>query len=220
MKVYFISGLGADKRVFKHIRLPEGFEPVYLDWITPEKNESLQAYSLRLAEKIDSHEKFAILGLSMGGMIASEISKEYSPAVTILLSSVPCSKQLPTHFKIAYTFRLHKFLPIRLLKSATLIKRLFTTETAEDKQTLRQVIRDSDPRFISWALTAILQWKNDIIPQPLLQIHGTKDEILPLRFTSPTHTIENGTHMMVMGKAGELNLLLREALLTMEHGPS
>ena len=42
MKVYFVSGLAADKRVFKHIILPVGFETVYLDWITPLKNESLK----------------------------------------------------------------------------------------------------------------------------------------------------------------------------------
>ena len=54
MKVYFISGLAADKRIFKNLRLPEGFEPVYLDWISPLKDESLRDYALRLAKKIDA----------------------------------------------------------------------------------------------------------------------------------------------------------------------
>lgn len=212
MKVYFISGLGADSRVFNHIRLPTGFETVYLDWIPPVKNESLGAYALRLAEKIDSREKFALVGLSFGGMIASEISKKYSPAATILVSSVPTSKQLPTHFKIAYALRLHKLVPVPFLKSATIMKRFLTAETPGDKMILRQVIQDSDPAFIRWAIEAILQWKNDVIPQPLWHIHGTKDAMLPVRYTNPTHTIAKGTHMMVMSKARELNQLLDEAL--------
>ena len=62
MKVYFISGLAADSRVFKHIRLPEKYQPVYLDWIKANKNESLESYALRLAKKIDMNEKF-ILGV-------------------------------------------------------------------------------------------------------------------------------------------------------------
>ena len=43
MKIYFISGLAADRRIFKNLRLPDGFEPVYLDWISPLKDESLHA---------------------------------------------------------------------------------------------------------------------------------------------------------------------------------
>jgi len=212
MKVYFISGLGADSRVFKHIRLPSGCEKIYLEWIQPIKNESLGSYALRLAKDIDTNERFALIGLSMGGMIASEISKTYSPVTTILLSSVPTSRQLPGHFKIAYALNLHRLIPMKLIKSVTILKRLFTAEDPADKIILRQVIRDSDPIFIRWAMGAILQWDNDKMPFPLWQIHGTKDEIIPLRYTKPTHTIPKGTHMMVMTKAKELNKILEEAL--------
>ena len=212
MKVYFISGLGADRRVFTHIHLPEGYEAVHLDWILPVKNESLGAYALRLAEKINTREQFVLVGLSMGGMIASEISKKYPPVTTILLSSVPVSNQLPSYFKIVHLLRLHKALPVRLIKSATVIKHFFSTKTTGDKILLRQVIADSDPVFVRWAIDAILKWKNETVPKPLWHIHGAKDEILPVRFTKPTHTISKGTHMMVMTKAPELNRLLTEAL--------
>jgi hypothetical protein len=37
MNVYFISGLAGDSRVFKHVRLPQGYEMVHLDWINPKK---------------------------------------------------------------------------------------------------------------------------------------------------------------------------------------
>ncbi|MBC7849623.1 MAG: hypothetical protein H7Y31_07800, partial [Chitinophagaceae bacterium] len=54
MKVYFISGLAADRRVFKNIVLPDEHEIVHLDWITPLKGESLREYSQRLSSPIDS----------------------------------------------------------------------------------------------------------------------------------------------------------------------
>ncbi len=212
MKVYFISGLAADKRVFKHIRLPEGFEAEFIDWITPDINESLETYALRLAEKINTKERFALVGLSFGGMIATEIAKKFSPSATILLSSVATSEQLPNYFKVAYKLKLHKLIPVPFLKSASIAKRFFTAETPGDKKIIRQVIQESDPRFIRWALGAILEWRNSIIPQSLWQIHGTNDEILPLKFTNPTHTIAKGSHMMVMVKATELNIMLHEAL--------
>ncbi len=158
MKVYFISGLAADSRVFKHIKLPDEHEMVPLDWIEPGKNESLQQYAHRLAEKIDASREFALVGLSMGGMMAAEIAKLHKPVITILLSSVPSNTHLPFYFKWAYRFRLHKLVPVALLKSASILKRGLTPDSPEDKEVLKQVIKDSDPRFIKWAMQAILSW--------------------------------------------------------------
>src|SRR5687767_12739166 len=111
MKVYFISGLAADKRVFKYISLPAGCEAVHLEWITPQKDETLASYALRLAAAINREEPFALVGLSFGGMLATEIAKQYKPAVTILISSVPVAKQLPGYFRMAGKMGLHKFVP-------------------------------------------------------------------------------------------------------------
>src|ERR1700712_1706562 len=133
MKVYFVSGLAADSRVFKNIQLPDHCEAVFLEWIDPLKNESLKNYSLRLAKGINENEPFAIIGLSMGGMITSEIARAYKPAFTILISSIAGSKQLPFYFKAAGKLRLHKMVPVSFVKSAAKLKRVFTSETDEDK---------------------------------------------------------------------------------------
>ncbi len=213
MNVYFISGLAADSRVFKNIILPEGFKKIHLEWIKPLKNESLGTYALRLAEKIDSSKKFALVGLSMGGMIAVEIAKKYKPVITILLSSVPSHKHLPGRFRLAYYTRLHKIVPASFLKSASILKRFFSNEDAQDKLLMKQVIKDSDATFIRWGMGAILQWRNDFIPDPLLHIHGTDDLILPIRNTKPSHIVPNAGHLMVMSKATELNKILEKYLL-------
>jgi len=212
MKVYFVSGLAADSRVFKNIQLPDHCIPVFLEWIDPQKNESLKNYALRLAEKIDTSEPFAIVGLSMGGMITAEICKKYTPAHTILISSVPSSKQLPFYFKTAGKLRLHKMIPVSLVKSAAILKRFFTTETDEDKAILQSIIKDSDVKFIHWAMDAILKWRSDHPPVSYIHIHGSRDEVLPMRFTSPTHIINKGGHLLVMNRAGELNAILRDQL--------
>jgi hypothetical protein len=48
MKLYGISGLGADKRVFNLLKLE--YKVHCVDWIKPYKKESLESYVGRLSE--------------------------------------------------------------------------------------------------------------------------------------------------------------------------
>lgn len=212
MKVYFISGLAADSRVFKYIRLPEAYEIVHLEWIPPEKKESLAVYAKRLAEKINTAEPFILLGLSMGGMIATEIAKTWNPLKTILISSIPVSQNLPLYFKAAASLGIYKFMPVMALKWAAKTKRYFTSESSEDKKLLRQVIQESDNDFIKWAIEAILTWNATDMPTNYIHIHGSKDGILPVRFTSPSHIIKDAGHMMILTNARQINRILSKEL--------
>ncbi|WP_127133132.1 alpha/beta fold hydrolase [Pseudoflavitalea rhizosphaerae] len=211
-RVYFISGLAADERVFKHIRLPEGVEMVHLNWIKPEKDESLPDYAMRLSEKIDVSEPFALVGLSFGGMLATEIAKRFRPVQTVLISSIPLSAHLPKYFRAAAAIRLHKVVPIGFVKMMARSKRFFTRETGEDKKLLLQIIQESDTSFIRWAMHAILTWKNEELPEQLMHIHGTRDEVLPGRLTTPTHVIPKAGHLLVMTEPKKVNNLLAEVV--------
>lgn len=212
MKVYFIAGLGADSRVFKHIKLPVGYEMAHLPWIKPEPKESLAHYAARMSVNIEDDQPFMLAGLSMGGMIATEITKIKQPAATILFSSVATSQQLPKRFRVAQTLQLHKFVPIGLLKNISIFKRMFTADSKDDQRVLIEMIKDCDADFIRWAIGAILSWRNDSIPSPLLHIHGTKDEILPFKYAHPTHAINKGSHVMILSKAAEINVILNNML--------
>jgi pimeloyl-ACP methyl ester carboxylesterase len=216
MKVYFISGLAADRRAFKHIELPSGFQAEYLDWITPLQSETLKDYSLRLAEKIDSGHPFVLIGLSMGGMVASEISGKYKPAKTIIISSVPASSQLPSYFRLAKKFKLYKLIPTQLIKSAAITKRIFTRESNEDKIILRKMINESSDVFIKWAIRAIVAWNKEDMPSSYIHIHGTSDELFPVSLVKPTHIINNGGHFMVMTHSNKINQILANTLMNLE----
>lgn len=225
MKAYFVSGLAADSRVFINIRLPHGFETVHLDWIKPTAGESLGSYSARLGATISPSESFLLIGLSMGGMIVSELArirreaKMTEPVLTILLSSVPVPAHLPPHFSVARVLQLHRIIPASFLKSASLMRRLFPGRDNKNAILLREVIRDSDPVFIRWALGAILNWKSEFVPSPLLHIHGNRDLILPSKYTRPTHIIEHGSHLMLLDKAAEVNTLIAKALARIHPTP-
>jgi hypothetical protein len=99
-----------------------------------------------------------------------------------------------------------------LVKSAAVAKHFFSAETNDDKILIKQIIKDSDAGFIRWAMDAILKWKNDISPASFIHIHGTEDEVLPMRFVKPTHVIQKAGHSMVMTNAKQLNEILGKVL--------
>jgi len=212
VKVYFIPGIGADYRLFLHLRLPEGYEPAYIHWIPPIKKERLSDYAYRLIQQIDTTEPYVLAGLSLGGIMAVEMAKRLPPVCTILISSVSASTELPQFYRIAGALQLGHLIPARLMKLAAIIKHSIWMRTAAGRRLMRQVISAGDDRFIRWALSAVLDWKNTTVPQPLYHIHGTRDEIFPIRLTTPTHIFPKGGHMFLITHPEAVNNFLLEVL--------
>src|SRR5688500_240528 len=97
-KVYFISGLGADRRVFEFLDL-SFCEPVFLDWIPPMKNESLPSYAERLCRDVKEPDA-VLVGMSLGGMMATEFAKKHPAANVIILASNKTSREFPGYLRI------------------------------------------------------------------------------------------------------------------------
>ena len=210
MKTYFLSGIAADERMFRHIQLPIGFEPLHLKWEKPLAGESLQNYAHRLADKINTEEPFLLIGTSLGGIVATEIALRFKPLALVIIGSVPSISQLPGYYRIVERLKFHKILTGSLYKFSAKVKHYFTREDGEDKRIIIQMISESDPAFISWGVDAVLKWRNIQIPESLCHIHGTRDEVFPFKFTSPTHIIPKGDHVIVMSRANEINNIIAE----------
>lgn len=213
MKAYFISGLGADKKAFQRIKLPGNYEPVYLDWITPEKNESLAHYAHRFSSLIKNDDAFILIGLSFGGMLACEIARLRNPMKTIIISSIGASNELPWYFKRAAGIGLHKYVPIRLLKAGTILKNVMGFNSKEDKEIIINYAKYADPELVRWSLHAIVNWHQPERLPGIVHLHGSKDHMLPLKYTRPDYVIKNGGHLMIFNKADEVNKILNEVLL-------
>jgi len=209
IKIYFISGLGADRRAFKKLIFPPDCELIHLDWIPAIKNEALESYADRLAISIDTSTPFYLIGLSFGGMLATEIAKKLKPLHTFIISSTPVFKELPWYYRMAGSLSLQKIVPVSLLKRGNNIGLKFLgATTREETALLKQLVIDSDPIFMKWALTSILSWRNNERPQNLTHIHGTTDNILPIRYNKPDITIEGGGHFMVYANAETISRLI------------
>ena len=213
MKVYMISGLGADERVFYKLKLLKGYDPVFLGWQKPQAGETFEDYALKLAEGINSSEPFVLLGVSMGGMIASELSLKLHPAKTILISSYPDNSCFPPLFNWARDTRAYRFVPPSWFKHGSVAKRIFTAEEPEDKKLIKQQIKDCDNDFLKWSIPAILNWQRREPGENIIRIHGARDEVLPLKGKKDgVYIIPKAGHMMILTHAAEINKILHDLL--------
>ena len=212
MKVYFISGLGADRRAFYKIMLPRGYQSVYLDWITPLADEGFEDYAKRFSQSISRDEEFVLVGLSFGGMLASELAKIVSPKKLIIISSLSSYKELPWYFKLAGKLGIHRIISPSLYKRATIMNRFMGAGNKEMKSIVYSYVNNIDPAFIRWSLNVIVHWAHTERLSDLVHIHGSNDHLLPYRYVKADYMIKNGGHLMVMNKADEVNSILQEVL--------
>jgi hypothetical protein len=196
-----------DKRAFNNIRVT-GVELVHIDWIKPLPNESLYSYSKRLFEIINPEDGYNLIGVSFGGMVAAEFSKLKQPNKSFLISTINSSSEMSVLFKIGSSLRLHKLIPGSLMtKSNFIINYLFGVSETKDKQLLKQILNDTDPSFLKWAINAITKWNNSKKTTGI-KIHGSNDKILPLK-TKANHIIKNGGHFMIVSRGIEISDLIK-----------
>ena len=212
MKVFFISGLGADSRAFNFLNL-SFCQPIFIEWPKHSKIDTLESYAQKIFKSINDEEAI-IVGLSFGGMLATEIAKKHPKTKVILISSCKTYKEIPRYLRFWRYIPLYKLHSNRLKKISGLIpSAVLGVKGIEQKKIQRQILFDSDPAFTRWAIGAILHWKNTTVPQNLTHIHGTADNLLPYKYVQAQHTIHGGAHIMIMDKAREISDLLRKIMI-------
>jgi len=209
MKLYGISGLGADKRVFEYLTLDCTLIPI--EWIEPLKNETIENYSIRFSKLINKEEDFGIMGVSFGGLIATEISKKLNPKLTILISSAETNTELRKIYRIVGKTKLLKTIPQFLFDPPRIIANWIFG--AKNKKLLNQILDDTDLKFAKWAVNELANWKNnEMVSNPILKIGGTNDKLIPPKKDTNHKLIDKGEHFMIVDRANELSQIINEQI--------
>lgn len=202
--IYCISGLGADERVFSKFQFPQ-HEIHFIKWITPEKNESIEAYAKKLIDQIH-HDTPILIGFSFGGIMCIEIARQIKTDFIIIISSIKSNAEMPLWMRLSGKLKLNRLLPMRSFK---LIEPLedynLGVITREEKKMVSDYRKNIDPVYSDWAINAILNWKNTVAPKNLYHIHGDMDRIFSIKKIKPDYTIHSGGHMMILNKSDEVN---------------
>ncbi|MFT7592184.1 MAG: pimeloyl-ACP methyl ester carboxylesterase [bacterium] len=210
MKIYAISGLGADERAFQFLQFPH--EVVHITWITPEKDEPISDYAKRLCDQVDTSEPFALVGLSFGGMLATEMCKFIKPAHTILLSSAETKKEIPWWFKLIGKMKLTNVVPGGFVEVPRPVASWFFG--TRNPELLDYILDDVDVPFVKWAVKQIMNWDNKSPATNVLKIYGKDDRVLPAKKGENTVMIKDGGHFMVADKAEEISSIIHNRLTT------
>ncbi|WP_312820023.1 alpha/beta hydrolase [Kaistella carnis] len=210
MKLYVVSGLGADFKVLEKITFPQNLEVVFLDWIMPEKNEGFHHYVKRMADRIDDSEPFSLLGYSFGGIIVQEIDKIKAAEKVVIMGSIKSHKEKSRFIKLGEVTKIPRFLP----------QQLFNINSATVYSLARGIVDPKNPKlldyftvrdtyYLKWSIEKVSAWKFEENPK-VIQILGSKDIVFPLKYSKPDYVVQNGTHLFPATKPKEVSKILSE----------
>ena len=209
--IYCISGFGADERVFSKLNF-NGDNVFFIQWLTPLKKESIEAYAKRMTETISGKDPI-LIGLSFGGIMAIEISKIIKTNKVVLISSIKTFHEMPAWMRVSAKMNLDIIFP---LKSFSLIEPIenynLGLENDEEIKLVKEYRKNVGQKYTNWAIHQIINWKNEFIPQNIFHIHGGKDHIFPIKNIKADYIIPDGGHFMIMNRAEKLNSILTDYL--------
>ncbi|EJL73031.1 alpha/beta hydrolase [Chryseobacterium populi] len=210
MKIYVISGLGADFKVLEKLQFPARHEVVFIDWLIPEKNESFSEYIDRMTMKIDNSESFYLLGYSFGGLLVQEIHKRKPAEKVVIMGSIKSDKEKSKLIRAGEITGIPKILPVRFFneKNANVygvVRKFFDPKNPR----VLQYFRVRDPYYLKWSIEKISDWKFEENPE-VIQILGDRDIVFPIKNSKPDYIIKGGTHLFPATKYKEVSKILSE----------
>lgn len=210
MKIYVISGLGADFKVLERLQFPKEHEVIFIDWLIPELYEHFEEYVKRMAEKIDDSEPFYLLGYSFGGIVVQEINRLKPAKKVVILGSIKSDKEKSRLIRMGEITKIPKYLPLGFFNDRTSqIYAGFRKMIDSKNPKIIEYFQVRDPYYLKWSVERISEWKFDEDPD-VIQIMGDKDIVFPIKNSNPDYIVKGGTHLFPATKFKEVSLLLNK----------
>lgn len=213
MKIYLLSGLGADERLFDKLVPFDGFEFVPLKYIKPAGAENLSEYAQLVVETYDLKPPFILGGVSIGGMIAQEIAQIIRPEKLILISTIRFRNEFPEFLRIVNNGLTRSLLEKSFLEVLAAVGDKFTKKSDDGRKLFYDMLHDSDADFMKFGAGATLSWYPPASDIPFIRIHGSKDKVFPISRIKGCIEIKDGSHFMIYDKGEEINQIIADHLV-------
>jgi len=211
--IYLFPGQGSDERLFKHLELPAGYDTIHISYPVPDKHETMAIFASRFIEEIDRSAPYILMGVSLGGMICTELTDTLAPLLTILISSAKTTHELPGRYTFQQRFPLNRIIPKGMIKGgAIVLQGIVEPDRKHDKETFRDMLKAKDPLYLKRTVDMIINWKRTVYSDKIIHIHGDKDHTIPIKNVRYDYLIEEGSHMMMITRAAEINQIIAHIL--------
>jgi pimeloyl-ACP methyl ester carboxylesterase len=212
--IYLFPGQGSDERIFSGFRPDSAYAVVHIKYPVPEAGTTLEQFAQQLGTQIDTTQPYIFIGVSLGGMICTELTESMKPEKTIILSSAKCRKELPLRYRFQKSIPVYKMVPKTMIKGgALMLQPIVEPDRRKHKAVFKSMLRSKDKSYLKRTIGMIINWNRQSYSDRIIHIHGTKDHTLPRRqLKKCNYTIQNGSHMMTLTRAEEINQLLNEIL--------
>src|ERR1700741_323367 len=91
--VYLFPGQGSDERLFSKISLDSNFKIVHITYPVPAKGTTMKEFAHIISAQVDTTRKYVFVGVSLGGMLCTELADFMKPEQVIIISSAKCRKE-------------------------------------------------------------------------------------------------------------------------------
>ncbi len=211
--IYLFPGQGADYRLFKHLEIPSGYDTVRMAFPTPEKRETLPSYAYRFLPEIDTSSPYILLGVSLGGMICTELCDTLHPIKTIIISSAKCTSELPRRYTFQKKIGINRIVAKRVIKGgARILHGIVEPDGRKEADTFNAMLKAKDPHYMKRSVDMIINWNRIEYPEQIFHIHGDKDHTIPIRNVEYDYLVDEGSHVMIITRAREISQIVDEIL--------
>lgn len=211
--IYLFPGQGADCRQFMDLDFPPAYDTVQLSYPIPDKRESLPDFAARFLPEIDTGREVILLGVSLGGMICTEIAHLIDAEKVIIISSAKNRHELPGTYTFQQKLPINRLVPKRITKAgALLLQGIVEPDRKYNKPLFKDMLRQKDPRYLKRTVDMIINWEREVSAPGVVHIHGDGDNTIPIRNVKCDHVLKDGSHMMVLTRAPEISAILLEIL--------
>ena len=212
LNVYLIPGMGADHRLYERVRIEHG-NVHFLNWKPHGKSRTLAEYSEIMASYVTTQNN-VIVGSSMGGMMAVELSRIVKPLSTILLSAPTGWHEFPPLLRAVHRTRIqHVLSPKQVLSVSWLADTFMGFKDDNHRVLFYEMLRGNGKEFMHFSVKAILDWRNTEPPRgDYIQIVGSKDKLFKTHRMNNPIVLEGSGHFTTFEKANELTVIINNYL--------
>jgi len=203
--------MGTTKEVFSKLDLPlNGVE--YLEFPEPKPDEDLKTYAERMAEPIKDSDENILVGLSMGGFVAQEITQFKKIKKIILISSISHNSGWRANMRWVQKIIPIKIVPAQFLKKSVEILLPLAVHSKNLPLDFVKMAQQFSPEYFKFAIVQLAKWNEKEISVPIVQIVGDKDEYFHFDQKEGNYLVKGGRHLMVATHAKEISNFLKMEL--------